>query len=61
MKKLRRKQNIIITGASSGIGKALALHYINNGDTVALIGRRYEKLKKIKESSSLKLGKNIFL
>ena len=36
--------NIIITGASSGIGKALAHHYAKEADNLFLIARRKEKL-----------------
>jgi short-subunit dehydrogenase len=35
---------ILITGASSGIGRSLALYYLNQGNTVAAVARRKEKL-----------------
>ena len=38
-------QNIIISGASSGIGQALALEYASSGITLGLIGRNSERLK----------------
>jgi NAD(P)-dependent dehydrogenase (short-subunit alcohol dehydrogenase family) len=31
---------VLITGASSGIGRALALHYLDRGETVAAVARR---------------------
>ena len=34
----------IITGASSGIGRAVALHFLAHGWTVGLIARRAEPL-----------------
>jgi short-subunit dehydrogenase len=39
--------NIVIFGATSGIGKELANLYVNNGHKVAITGRRIEKLKTI--------------
>lgn len=36
-------QNILITGASSGLGEALAKTYLKNGDTVYAIGRTMPK------------------
>jgi short-subunit dehydrogenase len=35
---------IVITGTTSGIGEALALHYAQPGTTLGLIGRRQERL-----------------
>jgi short-subunit dehydrogenase len=39
-----RPQHILITGASSGIGEALAVHYATPGIALALIGRDRERL-----------------
>jgi len=38
---------IIITGASSGLGEALALHYASNNNELVLIARREEKLNDV--------------
>lgn len=38
-------QNVFITGASSGLGRALAQHYARQGARLALLGRREEALR----------------
>lgn len=38
----------IIIGATSGIGKALAIELVKRGETVGLVGRRNERLKELK-------------
>jgi short-subunit dehydrogenase len=40
--------NILIFGATSGIGRALAKQYTEKGNKVAITGRRLEKLNEIK-------------
>ena len=42
--------NVFITGASSGIGAALARQYAAGGATVGLVGRKAEKLQAVFES-----------
>lgn len=42
------KRNILITGASSGIGKAMAYTFAEHGDNVIITGRRKDKLDEIK-------------
>ena len=44
MTKKKYKKNIVITGAGTGIGKATAKFFLDNGYLVALIGRRKSKL-----------------
>ena len=41
------KKIILITGASSGIGRALAYWYLNNGARVAMVGRDITQLNEI--------------
>lgn len=40
-----KNKNIIITGASSGIGKAIALELASKAKTLVLIARRKELLE----------------
>jgi short-subunit dehydrogenase len=47
-------KNAIIIGASSGIGKDLAIILTENGYNVAITGRRIEELEKIKASNPSK-------
>lgn len=43
---------VVITGASSGIGKATAMVFAKKGAKVVLVARRIEKLKELKEQIS---------
>lgn len=43
------KRNVLITGASSGIGKAIAYVFATNGDNIIITGRRLDKLEEIKQ------------
>jgi len=38
---------VLITGASSGIGRTLAFWYLNNGARVALVGRDIAELEAV--------------
>ncbi len=42
-------KSVIITGASSGIGKELAFEFARNGFNLGLIARRFELLQEIRE------------
>lgn len=46
--------NILITGASSGIGFDLAKHYARRGNTVFACGRKAEKLSELDEFGDIK-------
>ncbi len=43
-------RRIFITGASSGIGEALARHYATEGATLGLVARRAERLRELASS-----------
>src|SRR5690606_842492 len=40
-------QRIFITGASSGLGQALARHYAGQGAVLGLVARRHEELQRL--------------
>lgn len=40
-------KKIVVTGASSGIGRSLSYWFLNNGAKVVLFGRDIESLKEI--------------
>ena len=42
-----KKQTIIVTGASSGIGKEIARHFLANGDNVVINSTTVEKLEQV--------------
>ena len=44
---MQKFKNILITGASSGIGEALALHYAVNAQTLFLSGRNKKRLEAV--------------
>lgn len=46
---MRADARVIITGATSGIGRALALKFLEEGHRVGITGRRVERLNEIKE------------
>ena len=42
------RQNILITGASSGLGKGMAIEFAKQGRNLALCARRVENLEELK-------------
>ncbi|HFI0041444.1 TPA: SDR family NAD(P)-dependent oxidoreductase [Streptococcus suis] len=51
----------LITGASSGIGKAIAYSFAKNGDNIIITGRRKEKLKEIKSDIEQKYNVKVYI
>ena len=43
------RQNILITGASSGLGKGMAIEFAKMGRNLALCARRMENLEALKQ------------
>ena len=43
------RRNILITGASSGLGKGMAIEFAKQGCNLALCARRFENLETLKE------------
>jgi NAD(P)-dependent dehydrogenase (short-subunit alcohol dehydrogenase family) len=52
-----KKQTIIVTGASSGIGKEIARHFLANGDNVVINSTTGKKLEQVYKE--LGAGKNL--
>ena len=48
-------KNVVITGASSGIGEALAREFANRGYGLGLVARREERLQSLKDELSAKV------
>jgi len=52
------RQNILITGASSGLGKGMAMEFAKQGRNLALCARRVERLEELK-TELLSINPNI--
>ena len=50
------RKTVVITGASSGIGRASALKFAENGATVVAVGRKKEELNSLVEEANGKSG-----
>ncbi|NQJ72216.1 SDR family NAD(P)-dependent oxidoreductase [Streptococcus suis] len=55
------KRNILITGASSGIGKAMAYTFAEQGDNVIITGRRKDRLENIKSDLERKFNVQVHI
>lgn len=54
-------RNCMVTGATSGIGKAIAYAFAKNGDNVIITGRRKDKLDDIKCEIEEKYGVQVYV
>ncbi|MCB0537181.1 MAG: SDR family NAD(P)-dependent oxidoreductase [Chitinophagales bacterium] len=52
---------VCITGATSGIGKATALHFAKNGHQLIITGRRKEKLDQLKQEIEAKYNVEVLV
>jgi len=52
--RLKKPQSILITGASSGFGEALAVHYAGEGVALAITGRNADRLKGVADQCRAK-------
>ncbi|CAD0167153.1 protein of unknown function [Streptococcus thermophilus] len=50
-------KNVLITGATSGIGEATAYAFSKEGENVILTGRRVERLEALKEELQATLSR----
>lgn len=57
MKQKFANKLVLITGASSGIGEAMAYAFAEQGAIIILLARRVDKLKKVQENIINKNGK----
>jgi NAD(P)-dependent dehydrogenase (short-subunit alcohol dehydrogenase family) len=57
----RQGQRVIVTGASSGIGRATAARFLNDGARVALIGRREDGLREAAGDARAQDGKAVIV
>lgn len=54
-------RNVLITGASSGIGKDIAYSFAKNGDNLILCSRNINKLNEIKEDITKQYNVNVLV
>lgn len=56
-----RNKKILITGASSGIGEAIAIHFAGKGAYLLIAGRNLKELERVKSNCSSAEGVEIIL
>ena len=54
-------KRIILTGASSGIGRALAVEYGRRGSSLVLVARREQQLRAVAEAVEMAGGRAVFM
>lgn len=58
---MNQKKVVIITGASSGIGKALVYEYANRGHIVVMAARNESELKSLQQNLSVQSKESLFV
>lgn len=56
MREMKDKKVVLVTGASSGIGRATALRFASEGTRVALVARRADKLAEVAKEIEINGG-----
>ncbi|MCM3005053.1 SDR family NAD(P)-dependent oxidoreductase [Priestia koreensis] len=56
-----KKGTVLITGASGGIGKALATHFAKDGHSLVLVARSAEKLTEVKQNLEARYEAQVIL
>ncbi len=54
-------KTIIVTGASSGFGKAIAQRFAKDGNTICITGRRRERLEELRRELEKKAGVKVIV
>ena len=54
-------KTILITGASSGFGKAIAQRFAKDSNTICITGRRKERLEELRQSRAKRAGVSVFV
>lgn len=52
-----KDNSIVVTGASSGMGKSIVELFVKEGASVVAVARRTERLEQLAESLKMKAGK----
>lgn len=53
---MNRSSNVLITGATSGLGEGMARHFARNGANLALCGRRIDRLRDLQQELTERHG-----
>jgi short-subunit dehydrogenase len=57
----KKKSNVLITGASAGAGRAIAVKFASEGFNIIAVARRKDKLDSLKNELQSKYGTDVFI